>query len=518
MQEISQNMITEKSLATAMLAWGLVACFSSPAPGAAAEPGRPNVLLIFTDDQSHRSVGCYEEAHRWVKTPNIDRLAAEGVRFEHAYVGTWCMPSRAQILTGRLPHGIESMRMSGAYPGSVYDPGRCPFWPAEFRRSGYSTGMIGKWHTGLDTGHGRDWDYQAVWNHVDPKRYGGYYVNQSVSFNGGPPQKVGGYSTDNYTRWAVEFLRGKHRPADKPWFLWLCYDAVHSPYTGAARHAGDYTDAEEVPVPEDIYPPRPTKPRYMHSYGKWKRGVDGRPAMNGRSLDAWVRKYNRAVRALDEGVGRLLDVLEETGELDDTLIVYTSDQGFAWGQHGFAWKYAPYDANLRAPLLVRLPGKVARGAVCRRPVGGIDLIPTFFAAAGIPLPWKMHGHDLSPLLADPQAAWPHPVLIEQTRWFYGSDTDRIPPADRARWSGVPWYVFLREGKYKYIRTLEPDEIEELYDLEADPEELNNLAHDPAHRSQLAEFRGKLVAELKRTGARFVQRMPEPRIAPAGDSR
>ncbi len=104
--------------------------------------------------------------------------------------------------------------MQGLYPGNVYNPQQCRFWPSVFRRGGYATGMIGKWHTGFDTGYGRDWDYQAVWNHVDPKRFGGYYRNQKVSFNGGPPEDVGGYSTDNYTRWAIEFIRGEHRPAD----------------------------------------------------------------------------------------------------------------------------------------------------------------------------------------------------------------------------------------------------------------------------------------------------------------
>jgi len=497
----------------------LVTCVMLAVLSTSAEHGRaddegtrPNILFIFTDDQSHRSVSCYEEAHPWVQTPNIDRLAREGVRFRTAYIGTWCMASRAQMLTGRLPHGIEGLRMQGSYPGNVYDPQQCRFWPAAFREAGYATGMIGKWHTGFDTGAGRDWDYQAVWNHVDPKKYGGYYVNQSISFNGGPPEKVGGYSTDNYTRWAVEFIQGKHRPADRPWYLWLCYDAVHGPYTEAERHRNDYRDADPVPIPQDIYPPRPTKPRYMQKYGKWKPNEEGQPVSGKRTLDQSVQKYNRAVRALDEGVGQVLAALEETGQLDDTLIVYTSDQGFAWGQHGFAWKYAPYDANLLAPLLVRLPGRVAQGKVCELPVAGVDLIPTFFTMAGIPLPWEMHGHNLSGLLADPDADWPHPVLLEQTRWFYGSDTKRIPPPNQARWGGVPWYVLLREGKYKYIRTLEEDEIEELYDLEADPDELNNLAYDDAHQPRLEEFRRKLVAELKRTDAPFVENLPPPRSA------
>jgi len=218
---------------------------------------RPNILFIYSDDQSHRTVGCYrEEAYPWVRTPHIDRLAARGVRFRHAYIGTWCMPSRATLLTGRHPHGVESMRMEGKYPGSVYDPQKCPFWPKEFRRQGYVTAQIGKWHTGTDTGFGRDWDYQIVWNRpAHPDNAPKYYDDQLLSFNGGPPTRTEGYSTDNYTRWAEEFIRGKHREAGKPWYLWLCYGAVHGPSTPADRHRRDYPDVE-VPVPADLYPPR----------------------------------------------------------------------------------------------------------------------------------------------------------------------------------------------------------------------------------------------------------------------
>jgi arylsulfatase A-like enzyme len=128
----------------------------------AAEPARPNILFILADDQSYKTLGCYPEAWPWVKTPNIDRLATEGLRFHAAYLGAWCMPARASLLTGRHPHGVESMRMEGKYPASAYDPKRCPFVPAALRAQGYQTAQIGKWHTGVDAGWGRDWDYQAV--------------------------------------------------------------------------------------------------------------------------------------------------------------------------------------------------------------------------------------------------------------------------------------------------------------------------------------------------------------------
>jgi len=474
---------------------------------AAEKDERPNILFVFTDDQSHRSVGCYEEAHPWVATPNIDSLAAEGVRFTHAYAGTWCLPSRAMALTGLQPHAIRGMTID-RNPIGRYDPAVCRFWPAELRKAGYTTAFIGKWHLSEDAGHGRDWDHSVVWNHAVPKKAGGYYTNQKLNFDGGPYKAVGGYSTDNYTDYAEKFLRRDH---SRPWFLWLCYDAVHSPYTAARRHHDRYRKDEPVPTPKDIYPPRPTKPRYMKDYGVWKRGPGGVPVRGKRTLAESVRQYNRAVLGIDEGVGRLLDALKETGQLDNTMIVYTSDQGFAWGQHGFAWKVAPYDANLRAPLIVRMPKRFARGKVCNTPVGALDLIPTFFALAETPLPWKMHGHDLSPLLSDPDADWPHPVLLEHFGWAFGPETDAGTTGKKA-FPTVPWWLSIRAGRYKYIRTLVADEIEELYDLQADPEELNNLAPNPKHRDLLIDFRRRLTDELTRTGGRSAKNLPKPSAA------
>src|SRR5262249_44247336 len=161
-------------------------------PGA-RDARRPNILLIFTDDQSYKTVGCYPEALPGVKTPNLDALAAAGIRFQGAYLGAWCMPSRATMLTGRFPHGVESMRMAEPYPASTYDPRQCPFWPKVFRANGYVTGQIGKWHTGVDAGTGRDWDWQVVWKRPKhPENAGNYYDNQILSFNGTEEKTVPG--------------------------------------------------------------------------------------------------------------------------------------------------------------------------------------------------------------------------------------------------------------------------------------------------------------------------------------
>jgi arylsulfatase A-like enzyme len=435
------------------------------------------------------------------------------------------MPSRASLLTGLHPHSIQSMRMEGTYPGSTYDPTQCPFWPANFRKQGYQTAQIGKWHTGTDPGAGRDWDYQVVWNRPKhPDNAGNYYDKQILSTNGGPDTLTSGYSTDNYTKLACDYIRGEHREHDSPWYLWLCYGGVHGPSHPAPRHKGAYKDAE-VPTPADIFPPRPGKPSYLNLTQAWSKGPGGVPIMgksgeafgdesatNPKTLAAWVQQVNECVLSLDEGIGELIKTLKESGQLENTLVVFSADQGFSMGQHGFRAKLAPYDANYASPLVVSQPGTIPAGKFCPQSVNAPDLVATFHARAGIAQPWKMPGRDISPLLADPEnAAWPHPCLYEHTGHHYGSDVTHVLKAGgkEAVHNNVPWYVVLREGRYKYIRYLQPGHIDELYDLKADPEELTNLSGTPEHAKRIADLRSKLTSELKRTGADFIDLIPNP---------
>jgi len=501
----------------------LVGIFVSFLVQAVPDRKPPNILLIYADDQSYKTVGCYPEAPRWVRTPNIDRLAATGVRFERSYFGSWCMPSRTVMLTGRLPHAVESMTMEGEYPGSKYDPAKAPFWPAEFRKNGYQTAQIGKWHTGTDTGYGRDWDYQVVWNRPKLlKNAGAYYTGQIVAINGVEQPPMAEYATDAYTRWAVDYINGKTRDANKPWYLWLCYGAIHGPTTPATRHKGTYRN-ETAPVPADIFGPRPGKPAWLEKTQAWGKGPDGAPALLGKAqrkdnfdqsaaglpLQDWIRQMNECTRALDEGVGRVIDALRESGQLENTLVVYTADQGYAMGEHGLNMKIAPYDASYASPLIVSRPGTLPQGKVCSKPVNSADLVATFLATAEVRVPWKIHGHDLTPLLRDPaNAAWDHPALMTHTSRRYGSETNDLSRATEDE-QGVPWWAMLRDGRFKYIRYMIPGEVEELYDLEADPEELKNLAIDPAHAERLDRLRARAVEELRRTEAGFVDALPAP---------
>lgn len=488
----------------------------------AADAKRPNILFIYTDDQPFKTLSCYPEAPAWVKTPNIDKLAARGVRFTRGYMGAWCMPSRASLLTGRLQHAVESMRMAGEYPGSTYDPAQCPFFPAVFRQNGYQTAQIGKWHTGTDTGFGRDWDYQIVWNRPGhPDNAGNYYKNQILSFNG-KEREVQGYSTDNYTDWAVEYIEGQHRQADKPWYLWLCYGAVHGPTTPAERHQGKLA-GNTAPVPKDIFSPWTDKPAYLEKVAAWEPGKSGKPIMKGKAprkgnfdkdeaglkYDDWVQQVNECVMGLDEGVARVMKALEASGQLANTLVVYTADQGYALGEHGLSQKVAAYDAAIASPLIISQPGTLPEGKVCRHPVNSPDLVTLFCETAGVKLPWKTHGRDIRPLLKDPSTtAWSSPTLLTHTGRTYGSDTNVIPTDEALTAAGnTPWWALLRDGRYKYIRTLVEGETEEVYDLDADPEELVNLAARSEHRTLLESLRAKALAELKRTDAGFADSLP-----------
>lgn len=480
----------------------------------------PNILFIYADDQSYKTISCYPGAPDWVKTPNIDRLATRGVRFERSYLGAWCMPSRASLLTGKLQHGVQSMSMEGTYPGSTYDPAQCPFVPSEFRKKGYHTGQIGKWHTGTDTGFGRDWDFQIVWNRpLHTANAGKYYDDQILTFNG-EDRLTKGYSTDNYSQWAAEYIQGKHRDATKPWYLWLCYGAIHGPTIPAERHAGKLAGRSAV-VPKNIFGPRPDKPAYLQVTQAWMPGPDGLPALikrtrgktevePGRSYDAWIQQVNECNMAIDEGVGKVMAALEASGQLENTLVVYTADQGFGMGEHGLNQKVAPYDAAISSPLIISWAGRIPAGKVCKHPINSPDLIDFFCRTAGVKIGWKTHGRDIRPLLSDPESStWNEPMIFTHTGRNYGAETNSIPKnQDLGEASNVPWYAMLRDGRFKYVRNLTEGETEELYDLAADPDELTNLANQSEHRTLLTSLRNKTIEQLRTTDAGFVAALPK----------
>jgi len=508
----------------------LVAAFAGMLGTAIAKEAAPNILFIFTDDQSFRTVSCYPGAYNYASTPNIDRLAEKGVRFDQAYIGAKCVPSRAGMLTGRFQYACAE--------GPEYK-----WWTTALRNKGYYTGMIGKWHWGKGAEahqHGTAWDWSVVWDHGQYAAAGGYYYDQKVMINGGEPQDLEGYSTDRYTDYTVDFIKDRAKEPNKPWFYWLAYGAVHGPFTPAERHIGTLDDKPKTAVPEDIYGPRPGKPVHMQE-SSWKPDADGDPIYKGKTLDFWAKQQTEAVAAIDEGVGRITKALEETGQLENTIIVFTTDQGYFWGHHGLKGKIWPYSAAIRSPLIVSYPKNYPQKKVCKTPVNGMDLIRTFHAMAGAEPDQVLHGRDFTPLLEEPEAAtvaaeWNKtPTMMTYTRNTYTAQA-MAEKLKAGSWSSFviksagggkkskrgkndpsddiqPCYFMSLDGKHKYIRYIYPDRIEELYDIEADPDELNNLSLKPEFHEKVVQMRGELIAYLKKTGGEtFVDLLPKPKSA------
>lgn len=483
-------------------------CFLLLLVGAMLHAERPNILYIFTDDQSIRTISAYTEAQPWIQTPNIDALAKQGLRFRYSYTGAKCVPSRGNALTG-----MHQFNYSKA----------TPYWPTHFRSQGYYTGMIGKWHWNVPR-YKKAWNWSAVWEHHLPGQGKNYYWNQSLRINGQDLVPLEQYSTDAYTDLTIEFLRERAKAPEQPWFFWLCFSAVHGPYTPADRHIGTLSQAPEMVYPEDIWPPRPDKPEHMVNLAmQYPHPETGIPMKGDDTLDAAVKKYHEAVMAIDEGVGRIMRALEETGQLENTLVVFTSDQGYAWGHHGFNLKIAPYDANLLAPLIVHWPGKVPADTRSTVPVNGVDIIRTFHSLAGIEPAEKLDGRDLSELFHHPETrSWDdQPMLQAYLGRIYGGETELIAELKKAHatgdWSnfithktGIRAWLMVRRGNFKYVRYIDTDYLDELYDLAADPEELSNLAVRPEYHATKIEMRVLLHAELHKGGARFLDLLPEPR--------
>ena len=489
----------------------------------------PNILYLFADDQSYRTVSCYPRCYNFANTPNIDRLAAQGVRFDQAYMGAKCVPSRATMQTGRLQFAVESDYDGNDIEGSIH-------WFPTIRDKGYYTGMIGKWHyrqKGAEPyQHGTSWDWSVIWHHGAPDAVGDkYYNGQYVSINGGKQEPLNGYSTDRYTDFTEEFIRERAKEPDKPWFYWLCYGGVHGPYTPAERHLGILKDKPETAIPADVWGPRPGKPSQFQG-SKWKKGEDGKPEWHGKPLDFWVKQQTEAVAAIDESVGRILKVLEETGQLDNTIIVFTADQGYTWGQHGLKGKIDPYETAIRCPFIVSNPKRFPEGNVCRAPINGPDVVRTFEAWAGAEPRSFMPGRDITPLIMNPDSEpvlkeWSKvPTLMTYTKNRYepmematrlknkdwkqclygGGKGKKVLPGD------APWYFMVLVENYKYTRYAIPDRIEELYDLDKDPEELDNLAVKPEFKEKLLKMRAACIQSIKDNGgAVFADFLPPPGI-------
>ena len=439
--------------------------------GTAATP-RPNLVFILIDDLRWDDPGC--AGHPFARTPNIDRLAREGAMFRNAFVTTpLCSPSRASFLTGQYVHNHGITDNTARGPQSH----KLKTWPQALQRAGYHTGFVGKWHMGNDDTPRPGFDHWVSF----PGQ--GAYVDPVLNEQG-KAAPVRGYMTDILTDRAVAFVER----ARAPFCLYLAHKAVHPDlvqrddgsvvgegvFLPAERHRSLYADAQ---------PPR--RPN-------WGRRPEGKPALL-RSIpgvkplgpdtgtdDETIRNRLRMLAAVDEGVGRALESLERAGRLEDTLIVFTGDNGYFYGEHGLSVeRRLAYEESIRMPLLMRYGRLIRPGSRIDQIALNIDLAPTMLDLAGTPPAGPMDGRSLAPLLRGQARAWRRSFLIEHY-------SDKVFP----RMTNMG-YRAVRNERWKYIRYTDLTGMEELYDLRSDPYEMRNVIGEAEARGKAAELAREL---------------------------
>ncbi|HEX5105825.1 MAG TPA: sulfatase [Pirellulaceae bacterium] len=466
-------------------------CCTSPAPAADT---RPNILFIMSDDHAYQAIGAYGSNRN--ETPNIDRIAKEGMRFDRAFVtNSICGPSRAVILTGKYSH------LNG-YPdnaGNARFNGRQQTVAKLLQAAGYNTAMVGKWHLNSDpTG----FDYWHILIGQGP------YYNPRMKTNGGFVNHDG-YTTDIITDVALDWLKNKRDP-DKPFFLMYHHKAPHRNWQPAPRHLDKYKDVE-VPEPAtlfDDYSGR-TKPAaenqmsvarhltpndlklvpqgglkpdqqaaFDKAYGEENEKLKAAkltPEQQTKwNYQRFVKDYLRCVDAVDENVGRVLDYLDESGLAKNTIVFYTSDQGWYLGEHGWYDKRWMYEESFRTPLLVRWPGKAKPGSVSDKLVMNLDFPETFLDIAGVEIPDDMQGKSIVPILEGQDTPdWRKSVYYH---YYEFPQPHYVHP-----------HTGVRTERYKLIHFYTIDAWE-LFDLEKDPNELKSVYDDPEY--------AKIVTDLK----------------------
>ena len=447
---------------------------------------KPNLVVILIDDLRFDEFGA--GGHPYMKTPNIDRLAAGGALFERAFHTTpICSPNRASIMTGQYAsrHGVIDNVARDAMSH------RLPNYHLELQKLGYETAHIGKWHMGNDgkprPGYDRWVSFDGHGRIVDPRlNEDGTYVQHK------------GYITDILNGMALDFVNASHA---KPWSLFLAHKAVHPDaeqaadgtfsiigYVGAERHRDLYKDA--------VFPKKPNMLSYaevVKSKPAWREAFEMKGSERSKALlDAVqagsqeeIRQRARMMASVDEGVGALLEALERKGELDNTAIVFLGDNGYFFGEHGLGpERRFAYEEGIRSPFVFFYPKKVKAGRRIRELVICQDIAPTLIELAGGRPGAQIQGRSLLPLFSGKRAPWRKSFLVEY--W-----------AENA----MPWlvgmtYKAVRTDRYKYIHWVNrgrSGELDELYDLDKDPCELKNVFGSRAS----APVRKRLQGELRR---------------------
>lgn len=453
-----------------------------------------NIVLIYTDDQRFDVMGC--AGHPWIKTPNLDRLAREGAMFNNSFVTTsLCSPSRASILTGMYAHG------HGVTDNFTKLPPGLPTFPQLLQRQGYRTAFIGKWHLGDEELAGgatptRD-DPQPGFDRWVSFPAQGVYRNPPLNMDGKRVQAKG-YMTDILTAESCKFIRENK---SRPFMLCLPHKGVHALFEPAERHKDLYS-TDPVPVPKSA-PDRPETTRDKPEWVLKKRRVSHHGLdhlYDGRlTLEQLYRQYCRCLQSVDESVGEILNTLDEGGLLNDTLFVFTSDNGYMMGEQGLIDKRVMYEPSIRVPLLARCPDMFGGGRRIDQLALNIDIAPTLLDTAGVTAPRTVHGKSWLPLLKGSSQGWRTDFLYE---YFWDWQAPHTPTI-----------MGLRSEDYSFIETTGVWDITELYDVRSDPDQLNNLltgqrgytwqkpAKDPKLAEMVATSKRRIEALLQETGGR-----------------
>jgi len=438
----------------------------------AAEAGkRPNILYIMADDHAAHAISAYGSVIN--QTPQLDRLAAQGMRFDRMFaVNSICTPSRATVLTGKYSH-INGVPVFNRFDGSQ------PTVAKYLQAAGYHTGIIGKWHLESDPTGFDKWT-------ILPGQ-GDYFNPTFLEADG--KRVIKGYITDITTDLSIDFL--KNRPKDKPFFLMCHHKAPHRNWQPDAKHKAMFA-GKVIPEPPTLRDNgvgrsdaiRECKQKVLENLSP--NDTKGAPpaGLSDDELLKWkyqryMQDYLACVQSVDDNVGRLLDYLDEAGLAENTLVIYTSDQGFFLGDHGLYDKRFMYEESIRVPFLVRWPEVIKPGEVQSAMGINVDFAPTFMDAAGLPLPADMQGRSLMPLFKG--------KVPDDWRgsWYYRYYHDPGDHNTRAHYG-------VRTTTHKLIYFWKKNQWE-MYDLIADPSELHNLYSDP----EQAETVVKLKAELYR---------------------
>jgi arylsulfatase A-like enzyme len=410
---------------------------------------RPNFLFIYTDDQRWDAMSVVQREQGdqarfpWFRTPHMDRLAAEGVRFRNAFVvNSLCAPSRACFLTGRYSH------LNGVANNHTPFPVDNVTHATLLRAAGYTTGYIGKWHMDAQRGQRPGFDYSASFIGQ------GRYFDCPIEVNG-TPTDTKGWVDDVSTDLAIEFLK-KYR--QRSFALVIGFKACHGPFDPPERARERFAGAVTKPPPN-----RTSTAIYRKSATEQPQTPRGKGAGPvGGNLN-----YFRCISAADDNLGRLLAAVDDLGLAENTVVIFTSDNGYYLGEHGLGDKRSAYEESLRIPFLVRYPKLGTKGKVVDEMVLNIDLAPTLLDFAGIAIPKEMQGQSWRPLVEGKPAEW-------RKAWFYEYFQERNFP-------GTPTVLGVRTKTAKLIKYPGHDDWTEVFDLKADPYETKNLALDPTRK-------------------------------------